>query len=245
MTTSAIDLAVQSEAAQVSGVALPQLHWQRTAAFATAVQRHLLRLAEECGPQVARHPIPYGAVGYVRKLLEQRRAYGSEAMFGCGTIDFRRNPAVMLAWLGDIDLVMLGTGGQRRDFSGNTADRWSSRLGPRGEVECRRWRLDDVDRVVLCSDGVAADLDAVIDLGDHALDAVLAAATQRPDGDDMALLDIALRRRALPDPSVTRRAGQESVQSGRSLRFDPGAPVSMDAPGGVDPLPSRDGSMRC
>ncbi|MFG2044786.1 protein phosphatase 2C domain-containing protein [Dactylosporangium sp. NPDC048998] len=219
---------------------VPFMHEQQPplrseAAFAAAVQRHLVQLAEEYGPQVAGHPIPDGAAGYVRELLEHRREYGSEAMFGCGTIDFRRDRIVTLAWLGDVRLVVLGAGGRRRDFSGSTADRWSSRLGPRGEVECRRWRLGDVERVVLCSDGVAADLDAVIDLGDRALDEVLAAAAQRPDSDDMSLLDIAVARSAMPDPSVTHQAGRSAVHSGHSSRLDRGEPVPVEATAGVPP----------
>jgi hypothetical protein len=215
------------------------LHEQKSSrrsevAFAAAVQRYLLQLAEEYGPQVARHPIPDSTSGYVRELLEQQRAYGSEAMFACGTIDFGRDPAVTLAWLGDVRLVVLAAG-KRRDFSGSTVDRWSSRLGPRGEVTCRSWRLGNVERVVLCSDGVAGDLDAVIDLGDLDLDDVLAAAAQRPDSDDMALLDIALAGSALPDPSVAHRADKPPVRSGPSPKFDLAEPAPVESRAGVAP----------
>ncbi|MEU7872177.1 protein phosphatase 2C domain-containing protein [Dactylosporangium sp. NPDC049140] len=172
--------------------------------FAADVQACLERLATESAESIARHPIPLSASGFVRELLEQRREYGSEAMVACGLIDFDGEaPAVALAWLGDVRLVVIGTDGTRHERSGRTADRWSTRLGPRGTVATWYSPLEGVARVVASSDGVVArDLEAVLVLGDARLDDMLAVSALRPEGDDMSFVDIEIAAGAMPPLSA-------------------------------------------
>ena len=127
-----------------------------------ALDRFLHGLSQEVVEQVARWPLPDSVSGFVRAALDQQRAYGSEAMFACGVVDLTggRDAIVTVAWLGDTHLRVIMRDGRQYDHSGQTADRWSSRLGPRGAVSSRAWPVAEVARVIACTDGLLPALDA-------------------------------------------------------------------------------------
>ena len=198
----------------------------------SALDRYLRELSKEVAERVANWPIVESVPALIRAALDQQRAYGSEAMFVAGTVELtgRREATASLAWLGDTRLRVIMRDGQTVDHSGQTTDRWSSRLGPRGTVRSRTFPVADLARVVACTDGVISTLDAAIELGDAALNMVLQQQAQRPGNDDMALVDIGLAPGAMPpgdapNPTLWRRLTEEpqrrharSTPAGSALR---------------------------
>ncbi len=168
--------------------------------FDVALTEFLHRLSREVGDRVARWPIPESVSGLVRAALNQQRTYGSEAMLACGVVDLAGGRAAMatVAWLGDTHLRLIMRDGQQANHSGQTTHRWSSRLGPRGEVHVRTWPVAEIARVIACTDGLLPELDATVLLPDDQLDARLRALAQRPGNDDIALVDIGLTPHAMP-----------------------------------------------
>jgi hypothetical protein len=175
------------------------------AALRTALDGFLADFRHHADQRVAAWPIPASVTGIVREALEQKRDYGSEAMFVCVGVDYTRwRPRVFAAWLGDTRLRMMLRKGKAEDIEGDTSDRWSSRLGARGTVGCRIWRAGAVRRVIACSDGVLPELESVVRLPDSLLAARLAELSSRPNSDDVALVDVAVRARAMPPEHATR-----------------------------------------
>jgi len=197
-----------------------------------ALDRYLRELSNEVAERVANWPIAESVPALIRAALDQQRAYGSEAMFVAGTVELtgRREATASLAWLGDTRLRVIMRDGQTFDHSGQTSDRWSSRLGPRGAVQSRTFPVADLARVVACTDGVISTLDAAIELGDAALHTVLQQQARRPGNDDMALVDIGVVPGAMPpgdapNPTLWRRLTEEpqrrharSTPAGSALR---------------------------
>jgi hypothetical protein len=200
-------------------------------AFAAALTAFLSGLSQQVAEQVAAWPLPSYVSGLVRAALDQQRAYGSEAMFACGVVDLvgGRDAKVTVAWLGDARLRVILRDGQLYDHSGQTADRWSSRLGPRGEVGSRTWPVREVARVIACTDGLVPELEAAVTLPDAELSDRLEALARRPGNDDMALVDVGLAARAMPaadgstNPTLWRRLTEEPT--GRHARTTPAASV--------------------
>ena len=157
-------------------------------------------VAADAGEIVTSYRLPDDIQGVTREALERQRAYGSEAMLGCGRIEWPRDgPArVAIAWLGDVSLRVFGRHGTAEDFSGRTADRWSSRRGPRGSVASRVWTAGEVERVIACSDGLLPELEAAVSLSDVELDERLRALTAQEVADDIVLVDIAVAAHAMP-----------------------------------------------
>ena len=149
---------------------------------AKALDRYLHELSNDVAERVANWPIPESVPALIRAALDQQRAYGSEAMFVAGTVDLsgRRDATATLAWLGDTRLRVITRDGQLMDHSGRTNDRWSSRLGPRGAVQSRTWRVADMARILACTDGVISSLDAATELSDAALQEVVARQARLP-----------------------------------------------------------------
>jgi serine/threonine protein phosphatase PrpC len=194
---------------------------------ASALDRYLHQLANEVAERVATWPIAESVPALIRAALDQQRTYGSEAMFVAGTVDLtgRRDATVTVAWLGDARLRVIMRDGQMLDHSGQTTDRWSSRLGPRGAVQTRTWPVADVARVVACTDGLLSELDATVELPDAPLQELLYGLARRPGNDDMALVDIGLAPRAMPpgdaaaNPTLWRRLTEDPP--GRHARSTP------------------------
>jgi|SoiMethySBSTD1v2_1073268.scaffolds.fasta_scaffold224369_2 hypothetical protein len=175
------------------------------AALRIALDQFLMEFRHDAADRVAAWPIPASVTGIVREALEQKRDYGSEAMFVCVGVDYTRwRPRVFAAWLGDTRLRMVLRRGRAEDIGGDTADRWSSRLGTRGNVGCRIWRAGAVRRVIACSDGVLPELESVVHLPDALLADRLTELSSRANSDDVALVDVAVRARAMPPEHVTR-----------------------------------------
>ena len=199
---------------------------------AWALDQYLRDLSNEVAERVANWPIAESVPALIRASLDLQRSYGSEAMFVAGTVDLsgRRDATASVAWLGDARLRVITRDGQLSDHSGRTKDRWSSRLGPRGEVQTRAWQVADVARLVACTDGVISLLDSAIELSDAALQQVVSQQARRPGNDDMALVDIGLAPRAMPpgdapNPTLWRRLTEEpqrrharSTPAGSALR---------------------------
>jgi hypothetical protein len=203
--------------------------------MADELTRGLHDLTAEVRDKIRRMPIPAGVSGVVQSVLAEQREYGSEAMFVCGRIDVQdgRSTRVGVAWLGDCYLRVV-TGSRDRPLTGATADRWSSDRGPRGQV--RAWTGDapDVRRIIGCTDGLLPELDSVIRLPDDDLDDRLAALSRRPDSDDIALVDIALRDDAMPPPRGEWRPAEPASEPERNGVADPGAVVRDRAPAGPE-----------
>jgi serine/threonine protein phosphatase PrpC len=198
----------------------------------STVDRYLHQLSKDVAERVANWPLAESVPALIRAALDQQRSYGSEAMFVAGTVDLsgRRDATATVAWLGDTRLRVITRDGQALDHSGQTSERWSSRLGPRGAVQSRTWHVADLARVVACTDGVISVLDAAIELSDAALQEEFQRQARRPGNDDMALVDIGLAPRAMPpgdapNPTLWRRLTEEpqrrharSTPAGSALR---------------------------
>ena len=199
---------------------------------AWALDQYLRDLSNEVAERVANWPIAESVPALIRASLDLQRSYGSEAMFVAGTVDLsgRRDATASVAWLGDTRLRVIMRDGQLLDHSGRTKDRWSSRLGPRGEVQSRAWPVAELARLLACTDGVISVLDSAIELSDAALQEVVTQQARRPGNDDMALVDIGLAPRAMPpgdapNPTLWRRLTEEpqrrharSTPAGSALR---------------------------
>jgi hypothetical protein len=180
------------------------------------LERYLSELSTEVAERVANWPIAESVPALIRAALDQQRAYGSEAMFVGGTVDLsgRRDAKVTVVWLGDSRLRVVMRDGRTSDYSGRTTDRWSSRLGHRGQVQSRTWPFADVARIMACTDGLLPALDATVTLPDTALQERLREQARRPGNDDLALVDIGLVPDAMPagvaaNPTLWRRLTDE------------------------------------
>ncbi|HEX6869672.1 MAG TPA: protein phosphatase 2C domain-containing protein, partial [Micromonosporaceae bacterium] len=166
----------------------------RTSPLHLALDSYLHGLSRAVAEQVATWPLPDTLSGIVRSALDQQRAYGSEAMFACGVVDLAggADATVTVAWLGDTHVRVFLRDGEQIHHSGQTSDRWSSRLGPRGSVGSQTWPLAQVARVIVCTDGLLPELEATVALPDAELGARLDALAVRPRNDDLALVDVGL-----------------------------------------------------
>jgi hypothetical protein len=215
------DVAAQILAAHLTDWLAPRP--RHTSAFDRELDADLRALSREVMDRVASWPLPASASGLVRSALDQQRAYGSEAMFACGAVDLTgRDAMVSVAWLGDAHVRVIMRDGRHMHHSGATTDRWSSRLGPRGAVQTRTWPAAEVARVMMCTDGLRPELDAVLELADDQLSARVAALAARPGNDDIALVDVGLVPRALPagDPFPGSAPGRHArpTPAGSALR---------------------------
>jgi len=233
-------------AAQILAIQLAE--WLATAPIgdyvATTLGRFLSELSTDVAERVANWPIPDSAPTLIRAALDQQRAYGSEAMFVAGTVDLsgRRDATATVVWLGDARLRVVMRDGSTSDHSGRTTDRWSSRLGPRGQVQSQTWPVAEVARIVACTDGVLPALDATVALPDAALQEVLFEQARRPGNDDMALVDIGLAPQAMPagdanaNPTLWRRLTEEPQR--RHARATPAGSALRRIIRAVGPVPS-------
>src|SRR4051812_21652507 len=208
------DVAAQILAAHLTDWLAPP---RPAADLAAALTTFLRGLSHQVVDQVAAWPLADSVSGLVRAALDQQRAYGSEAMFAGGVVDLAggRDATITVAWLGDARLRIVFRDGRQITHSGQTTDRWSSRLGPRGTVHTEVWPVAEVARVIACTDGLLPELEATMELADAALDVRLRALADRPGNDDLALIDLGLSPGALPGadaaspPTLWRRLTEE------------------------------------
>jgi serine/threonine protein phosphatase PrpC len=218
------DVAAQILAAHLTDWLAPPRAADR---FDAALTAFLQGLSRKVVDQVAAWPLADSVAGLVRAALDQQRAYGSEAMFAGGVVDLTggRDATVTVTWLGDARIRVILRDGRQIDHSGQTNDRWSSRLGPRGSVHSRVWPVSEVARVIACTDGLLPELDATVTLPDVELGERLQALARRPGNDDIALVDVGLSPGALPPagstggPTLWRRLTEEPP--GRHARTTP------------------------
>jgi len=167
--------------------------------FRAALLRQLDVLAEATREKVAAFPVPESVSGLMLEVLEEKRGYGSEAMFVCGSVDIgQQRRLARFAWLGDAHLRLTGRDGHTDHLTGATAERWSTRLGARGTVGHKFCLADQVSRVIAYSDGLLPEVDSVVALPDTRLKDRLSALARTADSDDIALIDLAFARGAMP-----------------------------------------------
>ncbi|MGH9768840.1 MAG: protein phosphatase 2C domain-containing protein [Blastocatellia bacterium] len=193
-------------AARFLGDHLVKWLWEHPSVVKTEqLQRELSRhLSELVGPAshlIENCPLPHGLQPIVREILEEKRAYGSEAMFVCGRIEWpaqRSQGQVALAWLGDAELQVCDRSGRWRRFLGVTAERWSSARGPRGNLQVLIAPADDIARIIGYSDGLRSLADDLRHLPDSMLDQALNRLARDPRNDDISLIDVALDEQQMP-----------------------------------------------
>ena len=165
------------------------------------LSRCLRELVGSASHLIENYPLPNDLPPIVREVLEEQRAYGSEAMFVCGRIEWpdRYTPRqVALAWLGDAELQVCDRSGRWRRFLGTAAERWSTSRGPRGDLQALTGPADDVARIIGYSDGLRSLADDLRLLPDNMLDQALVRLARDPRNDDLSLIDIALDERLMP-----------------------------------------------
>jgi hypothetical protein len=240
------DVAAQILAAHVAEWLAPQPSTD-SAGLSSAVTRFLHDLSDEMAERVAAWPLPASISAIVRAALDQQRAYGSEAMVACGVVDVsgRRDATVAVAWLGDARVRVIFRDGTFSDHYGQTSERWSSRLGPRGEIGCQIWPARRVARIIACTDGLLPELESTVQLPDDELRTRLEELAQRPGNDDMALVDIGLSARSMPgtDSRAGRGPREPAARHARTTMAETTLrrlvrAVSLPAPPAPPPVPA-------
>jgi len=224
-------------AARFLGDHLVEWLWEHpSVAQAEQFQRELFRhLRELVGPAsrlIENYPLPRGLQPIVRDVLEEKRSYGSEAMFVCGRIEWPAQQSqgqVALAWLGDAELQVCDRGGRWRRFLGATAERWSSFRGPRGNPQVQIATADDIARVIAYSDGLRSLAEDLRHLPDRMLDQALELLAQDPRNDDLSLIDIALNEQQMLAERRSRDQSQTSVSPPTLHREDIAPPRRAEA----------------
>lgn len=222
-------------AAQFLGQHLTDWLW-RTAALGSAedLKRELSRFLHDLVPParegIARYPLPHHLPSLVREVLEEKRAYGSEAMFVCGRIEWpqAQDPGLIaLAVLGDAELQVLNIPDGATLLTGTTQERWSTHRGPRGQVKTSIRPARDIQRVIAYSDGLHSLATQLHRLPDNILDQEVARLQDGPNGDDISLIDIALEERDM----APERSASVPVSPARPHLPSPSpAPHSIPAP---------------
>lgn len=162
------------------------------------LRRDLDALTNEASQMVRGYSIPEHVASMLRNVLDKKRIIGSEAMFICGSIDFR-NDAAGFAWMGDSRLrLWKGEKELLAPFTGlfKTSERWSSVKGPIGELHLTSVRLSDFDHLTVYSDGFSY-LDTAFQpskierpFSNHAINEFIADAAFQPSSDDISFLEV-------------------------------------------------------
>lgn len=144
---------------------------------------------------VATFPLPDGLAPIVRSVLEQKRALGSESTFSAGLLDVRAGQCV-LVWMGDSRIRLWGRHGEPSDELGDTfhtLERWSSRRGAVGQAHAFVAPLNDLQRLVIFSDGLAQiDNQFARSPTNRALETLITDANESPTSDDISFIEIQL-----------------------------------------------------
>jgi hypothetical protein len=194
-------------AAQFLGEHLVEWLWEQHSPIATNrlkrdLSRYLLKLTRPASHFIENYRLPSGLPPLVHEVLEEQRAYGSEAMFVSGRIEWpssRSSGQVALAWLGDAELQVYDRDGHRRALlSGTVAERWSTSRGLRGELHTFVGAADGIARVIGYSDGLHSLTDDLHHLPDRLLARELMRLGQHSLSDDLSLVDIALDEQYIP-----------------------------------------------
>ncbi|MEP7284803.1 MAG: protein phosphatase 2C domain-containing protein [Chloroflexota bacterium] len=147
---------------------------------------------------IQNHALPSNLPVLTRRALDNQREYGSEAMFVCGML---LNQGWFFAWLGDARLQVLDE--QFAPVNGfiqqpDTRCRWSSKVGPRGDIQSMIFRGDDVKRIkhiLAFSDGLASIETPLAQLSDETISTSIASLETSPASDDISLLHFILSNR--------------------------------------------------
>lgn len=209
------------------------------------LSQHLRELVGPASHLIENYPLPHGLQPIVREVLEEKRAYGSEAMFVCGRIEWsaeRSSSQVVLAWLGDAELQVCDRSGRWHRLHGTVAERWSTIRGPRGNLQVLIAPVDDIARIIGYSDGLRSLADYLRHLPDSVLDHALKRLGQDPRSDDLSLVDIALDEQHMPPEIVplgeARTAGATAPESHRPTADIP----TSEWPKRAEPSPAPDPS---
>jgi hypothetical protein len=163
---------------------------------------HLRELTGPATRQVQRYSLPPDIPLMLREVLQEKRAMGSESTFVCGRIDLPGGnfPAgrIVLAWMGDSRLrLWMGDDAHVTDVGGvfETGQRWSTRRGPvGGDVNVFVAPLEQdgqrINRLMAYSDGLAALDSWDRDPSNHAVQDLIAQASEAATSDDVSFLEV-------------------------------------------------------
>lgn len=174
-------------------------------ALTAALGQFLTWLVDPATTAVAERTLPRRLPPFVRDVLEEKRAHGSEAMFVCGRVDLP-GPAVpdgrvVLARLGDSRLRLWDGASERTADLGrdpDTHERWSSRQGSVTGA-CHVFVAPAVDPGRPRLTRLLAYTDGLLPLDQHrqapddeTVGALIARVTAAPTSDDLAFFDLRL-----------------------------------------------------
>jgi hypothetical protein len=203
-------------AARLLGEHLVEWLWNTDLSASDRVFEHdlsafLKELVVPASELIARYRLGDSLSPIVRDVLEEQRAHGSEAMFACGRIDWPSegySGQIRLALLGDAQLRILRAAGDRLVITGSQSERWSTHTGLRGRIQTWLAKPNEVRRVMGYSDGFLSVAEDAELLSDEELERRLLQLANRPDSDDLSLIDVAISPEFLPN---TRGIGSSSV----------------------------------
>jgi hypothetical protein len=193
-------------AARVLGEGLLEFLWRLDPASAStpgglaeSVGAFLRQLRKEGESQVNLYQIDDKLPPLVRQALEQQRAYGSEAVFAAGRVDYpiegQDEGNLLLCWMGDTQLHALDADGHGIDIGAEwtNKDRWSTTHGVKGRVHAWVGSTQGVERLLAFSDGLSAYADRLSGLSDGELEELIYKQLRSASSDDVALIDVALK----------------------------------------------------
>jgi hypothetical protein len=163
-----------------------------TAQLQQDLSDRLAALVDEAQPLVAAFALPKATPPLVRDVLEQKRTLGSESTFVAGILDLNQGQ-ILLAWMGDSRLRSWHANQECSTELGatfHTAERWSSRQGAVGTPHLVTRSLIGISRLLCYSDGLAQldQYDAA--LSNRELDALITAAGEAPNSDDISIIEV-------------------------------------------------------
>jgi len=190
-------------AAKILGDSLVDWFWNnrnlRTmdlAVINSALSSFLDQLPFEARQQVQEFQLPEGLALMLPEVLEKKRALGSETTFVTGNIDFITG-RIFLAWMGDSRLRLWKSNKELSDTlldrdSFQTKERWSTHRGQIGKLHTIALKIDQIDRCILYSDGLAK-LDKKVGEfipGSTTLEQLIQDTHHFPTSDDISYLEI-------------------------------------------------------
>lgn len=126
--------------------------------------------------------------------VRARTEIGAHVKFACGVIDFVRG-MIELYWAGDIRFVVYGKHANILFFwEEDNKQFWSSRGDYAAQLSTRAWRLDDVSRLSITSDGVRENFKDILDKKVFLNDTRLINHRYKIGVDDISGVDIQLVR---------------------------------------------------
>lgn len=146
---------------------------------------------------VSQVQIPPDLPGMVQQVLEKKRALGSESTFLGGILDHEAD-RFAIVWMGDTRLRVWRRTVEHSGIVANaflTQERWSTRLGPVGNLHVFAGRLLEIDHLLAYSDGFEHASQALtgrskgLIASDQAINLLIEEANHQPTSDDIAIFE--------------------------------------------------------